>query len=786
MTVFDFSEELISFLPKIIKQARNGITITDPNQEDNPIIYVNDFFCKTYGYSKNEVIGRNCRFLQKDDRNQEERKEIREAISNKQTIKRTIRNYKKDGTLIYNDVSITPIFNDKNELKFFLGIQKDVTSEKTLQKRLHISQNLSHIGYWDLDLVKNELYWSDEIYNIFEIEKNSITPSYELFLELIHPDDKELVNSAYLNSLKTKKKYSIVHRLLMKDKRVKYVEEKCNSFFDNNGVAYKSVGTVQDITELKKIEIELKKTISFFESYKIAIDESSMVSKSDLKGNITYANNNFCKISGYTKEEVIGKTHSIVRHPDNPKELFEDLWKTIKSKKIWKKTFKNMDKSGNTYWINSTILPILDENGSICEYIAVRHDITKMMKQQKKLDTIAQTDLLTNLGNRYKLLLDIEESRKPALAILNMDNFSQINDFYGHELGDYILKEFASKLNSNNDCNKCKIYRLQSDEFVLFYKDLAKEEFIEKVLIMKEKLLNDKIMINNDYLDLNFSIAISSEEKEKILSTADMAIKIAKNNNKDFVVYDETLSLNNIYENNIKWTKSIKNAIEKNKIVPVFQAIVNNKTLKWEKYESLVRIEEDEKLISPFFFLEISKKTRHYSSITKIMIKKSFETFKDEDVEFSINLTVEDILNEEIKEFIYETLKNYKNNEKVVFEIVESESIENFNEVIKFIKTVKTFGCSIAIDDFGTGYSNFQYLAKLEADYIKIDGSLIHDIDKNSISEIVCKNIVNFAKDLGMKTIAEYVENKSIFNKVRELGIDYSQGYYFTEPKKRV
>lgn len=248
------------------------------------------------------------------------------------------------------------------------------------------------------------------------------------------------------------------------------------------------------------------------------------------------------------------------------------------------------------------------------------------------------------------------------------------------------------------------------------------------------------------------------------------------------IVYDDNISLDKEYKNNIKWTKSIKEAIEKDNILAVYQPIINNKTMKIQKYEALVRLKKEDALISPYFFLEISKKTKFYNQITKIMIEKTINQFKNLNYNFSINLTIEDILNNEIKNYIYEVLSNSGIGERLVFEIVESESIENFDIVLDFIKKVKAYGCKIAIDDFGTGYSNFEYLLKLKADFIKIDGSLIKNIDKDILSEKVCRNIVNFAKDLGMKTIAEFVENESILQKVKELGIDYSQGYYFSAP----
>ena len=168
------------------------------------------------------------------------------------------------------------------------------------------------------------------------------------------------------------------------------------------------------------------------------------------------------------------------------------------------------------------------------------------------------------------------------------------------------------------------------------------------------------------------------------------------------------------------------------------------------------------------------------------MIEKSFEAFKDIDVEFSLNITIEDILNEDIKDFLYQMLQQYQIGNRLVLEIVESESIENFVEISNFIKEVKNYGCKIAIDDFGTGYSNFEYLLKLKSDYIKIDGSMIKDIDTNNDAKLVVSTIVDFAKKMNIKTIAEFVENESIEKVIKELGIDYSQGYLHSKPKPEI
>ena len=537
--------------------------------------------------------------------------------------------------------------------------------------------------------------------------------------------------------------------------------------------------------EVKSKTNELENNVAFLKGHQLAMDESSIVSKSDPNGIITYINNNFSNVSGYTEEEALGQTHSVVRHPSNDALIFEDMWKTIRSKKVWKGVLQNRGKFRD-YWVDMAIVPILDQKGNIVEYIAIRHEITKMVHQQQKLDNAANVDPLTGLGSRYKLNEDIQNSIKPAVAILNIDAFAQINDFYGHEKGDIVIRNLGQLLSKlKNDVN-CTLYHLQGDEFVVLHQDIDNDIFINQISQISSLISTTPILLDNEEVFLTLSTAISFEDKDKILTTADMALKIARKENKHIVVYNDYISLDEEYQNNITWAKKIKDALEQDKFVPVFQPIVNNKNNMWEKYECLVRLKDEDKLISPYFFLDIAKKTKHYTEITKVMLYKSFEMFKDRDVEFSVNLTIEDIMNEDIQEYIFDMLESYKIGKKVVFEIVESESIENFEQIRLFIEKIKSFKCKIAIDDFGTGYSNFEYLLKLKADYIKIDGSMIKNIDTNKDAELVVSTIVDFARKMEMKTIAEFVENDSILQKVKELGIDYSQGYHFSEPKESI
>jgi len=190
--------------------------------------------------------------------------------------------------------------------------------------------------------------------------------------------------------------------------------------------------------------------------------------------------------------------------------------------------------------------------------------------------------------------------------------------------------------------------------------------------------------------------------------------------------------------------------------------------------------------IAPQYFLDISKKNKLYPRITKKILDMSFEVFADKEYEFSINICVEDMLDSLTSSYIYSKLRDYKDRIKVTFEILESERIEEYGEVKEFIKNIKELGGKISIDDFGSGYSNFEHILRLNVDYIKIDASMIKHIDTDRNSQIIVDTIVGFAKKLDIKTIAEFVHSKSIFEKVRELGVDMSQGYYFSAPENGI
>jgi PAS domain S-box-containing protein/diguanylate cyclase (GGDEF)-like protein len=563
--------------------------------------------------------------------------------------------------------------------------------------------------------------------------------------------------------------------------------------FDNK-LEYKINDEYADLISAFNLMSEsINQNMAFLDGYKMAIDESSIVSKTDKKGIITYANDKFCEISGYSREELIGKPHNIIRHPDVPKEAFKKMWETIKSKQVWHGIVKNRKKDSDYYIVDATIIPIVDNNKDIIEYVAVRHDITELEKGKEELRK-QKTDLLTGLPNRNQILEDIITFKHPILIFININSFAKLNDFYGTQIGDKVLVSLSKWLKHIANDSNVNLYKLHADEFALLNEEgdftrLKYLDFISKIITYIES--NKIVCNNNNCITITVTAGIAfydkNNEYKEMLTNANIALKKAKKSSKKFLTYDDTMRQDENYEKNMHWIERIKEAIHNNRIITYFQPIVDNKTQTCNKFECLARLkEENGDIVSPFHFLDIAKQAKLYPEITKIVITKAFKTFENlKDYEFSINLTLEDIEDTSTIALLIDKLSSYPNPSRVILEIVESEEIKDYNMVSSFIKQVKEFGAKIAIDDFGSGYSNFEHILSLDADFLKIDGSLIKNIDTDEESRIITSAIIAFSKKLNRKTIVEYVHNEKIYEIVREIGADYSQGYFLGEPQSQ-
>ena len=513
-----------------------------------------------------------------------------------------------------------------------------------------------------------------------------------------------------------------------------------------------------------------KKQTNLLQQYQSIVDKSYIISKADVRGKITYVNDEFCRISGYHRYELLGKSHSIVRSPDESPLIFEQMWKTINSKKIWQGVIKNRAKNGELYYVKATIKPILNVSGEIEEFIASRMLVTDIIHPQQQIIDFIQS---------------IEE---PLVILIKIDDFQYLDGFHHRDLNDAMQRDFAIKLFNliPKECSFSKIYLLDNGEFAIAKdkKTCSNIDNIIKEMKKFQKQVNES-KINMGYIDYDLSVIVSLAYGNDALEDAKLGLKQLLESKQDFIMANGLVKKNQtFFSSKIETFKMLKRAIASYNIVSYFQPIINNKTQKIEKYESLVRlIDKDKNILSPYLFLDISKKGKYYAQITSIVLENSFNALRETDMTISINLSALDIEKEETKEQVLMLLEQNKTHaHRIVLELLEDENIKNFQTIKNFIAEVKYYGVRIAIDDFGVGYSNFERVLDYKPDILKIDGRLIKNINEDSVSYSMVESIVSFAKKEKLQTIAEYVESEAIYNVLCRLGVDYSQGYYFGKP----
>ncbi|MCK9372507.1 MAG: EAL domain-containing protein [Sulfuricurvum sp.] len=406
-----------------------------------------------------------------------------------------------------------------------------------------------------------------------------------------------------------------------------------------------------------------------------------------------------------------------------------------------------------------------------------------------KLEHQLHSDYLTDLPNRSALIRDMEHNRFYALILLNIDNFKEINDFYGHAMGDQILLALGHSIQEVTCHFPMNLYKMPSDEYAIALTEpMSSSELDATRLSIIHHLQAKHYDLDgaNIYITLTVGMAIlydPSSTSTNLLVNADIALKAAKKRHLSYMLYDEIMQIKKEYENNILWSKKVKKAIEENLFALHFQPIVDYTGAVIE-YETLIRmIGEEGEIVSPALFLPAARQSRLYSHISRFVIDSIFNILESTPHTYSINLSVDDILDSSTRQFLMHKLSQSPHSSRLIFELLESEGIENYSEVSAFIAQVKQYGCTIAIDDFGTGYSNFAHIMKLDVDILKIDGSLIRNLDTDTNAQSLVGAISDFSKRLGLKTVAEFVHSEGVYTKCKELDIDYVQGYYISEPK---
>jgi diguanylate cyclase (GGDEF)-like protein len=389
-------------------------------------------------------------------------------------------------------------------------------------------------------------------------------------------------------------------------------------------------------------------------------------------------------------------------------------------------------------------------------------------------------DPLSKQANYFQLRDDIQTYESDSsLFMFNIKEFSKINLLYGHKIGDNIIKAVADELSAVKGITTS--YRIYGDEFAILLPTKERNVIIEH---FKKRIENRQFHVKNSTITLSFYSSISKVTPH-VLEHCEYGLMISKAHH-GIVTNVDAISESTLekYASNITLSQQLRLAFLDNRIIPYFQPILDLKTGSITKYEVLMRVKDlDGNILVPKEFLKVLQNMYIYPEVTKLIIKKAFNMFKDKEYEFSINLSFADIIDLGTEEFIIAMIKRYPDVAKrCTFELLENETIHNQKEIRDFFDLLHSYGVKIALDDFGVGYSNYDTIFNFDIDYIKIDGSLTESMITNHKSYILMESISAVARELNAKTVVEFVSSAELFDMVKKIDVDYVQGYHIGKP----
>lgn len=536
---------------------------------------------------------------------------------------------------------------------------------------------------------------------------------------------------------------------------------------------------------------------------KLALNATSIVSITNAAGIITDVNEKFCKISKYKREELIGKSHKILNSGHHTKKMFSNLWKTVQLGEIWKNEIKNKAKDGSFFWVDTTIVPFLDDNGIPYQYVVIRQDITdrKEMEEslrisEEKYRYLAYHDNLTGLANG--LFLDeniqklINSDKVFALFYIDLDRFKHINDTLGHHIGDQLLKQVAIRL--QNLFNKDELLaRNGGDEFII----LIPYESTKTINNVADNIISElsfPFLIKNQELYVSPSIGISlyplqGETPDSLKKKADIAMYQAKKSGGNTFMLYEHLQKND-FINSLLIENGLRNALIKEEFELYYQPKLNIQTNKLVGLEALIRwIHPNRGIIPPTEFIPVAEESGLIHNIGDWVINKACTQIKhlqsllSYPLRVSVNISIRQFLQYDFVQIIKKALSETQLPPNLLeIEITESMAMHHMEYIVKIIDELKQMGLKIAIDDFGTGYSSLSSLKNLPIDIIKLDKSFIQDMLSSSYDLTLVKSIISLAHTLDLTVVAEGVETSEQLDLLKINHCDEIQGFYIGKP----
>jgi diguanylate cyclase (GGDEF)-like protein/PAS domain S-box-containing protein len=678
-------------------------------------------------------------------------------------------------------------------------LQQEMEARRESNLKLKKAQEIAHIGSWDYNLATGQLTWSDEMYRIYGVSPETFTPDIDALFSMTPSDDRPAFQAWVEACASGQKMATLEYGCIRPDGTIRYVEGQVELLLDAEGRPSHTSGTGQDITERKLAEDNLRIAAVSFESH-----ESMIITDPDSV--ILQVNRAFTQATGYTAEEAIGQTPRLLKSGRHNTEFYRKMWETINQTGIWQGEIWDKRKNGEIYpnWL--TITAVKGANGKVTHYIGSHIDITERKESEEKIQYLAFYDPLTNLPNRRLLLDRLKQAlvanaridKNGALLFIDLDNFKNLNDTLGHNMGDLLLQQVSQRLTScvrNGDT----VARLGGDEFVVVLEVLSKDslEAAAQTESICEKIIN---ALNQPYqLDAyehrgSASIGATlfsdfQSTAEELMKQSDIAMYQAKRTGRNSMRFfdpkmQESISARVSLEN------ELQNAIRFQQFHLYYQIQVDSSNRPFGAEALLRWIHPEQGMVAPMQFIPLAEETGLILLIGQWVIETACAQIKawqrdplTRNLTLAVNVSAKQFRQDDFVAQVQAAIQRHAIPPSLLkLELTESLLQDNIETTISTMNVLNGIGVQFSLDDFGTGFSSLQYIKQLPLDQLKIDQSFVRDIASDNSDKAIAQTIISMAHSLNLNVIAEGVETEGQKQFLMENGCMHYQGYLFGKP----
>ena len=657
----------------------------------------------------------------------------------------------------------------------------------------------AELGFWDWNIATGKVERNDRWATMLGYSHEEMSNTTNQWIDFVHQDDRDKAWQSINDVLEGRSKlHNLEYRMLTKEGGVKWIHDQASVMQRHiTGKPLRMSGTHTDITERKQAEEKLKLAASVFTQAR----ESIIIT--DTTGMIIDVNDTFVTTTGYSRESAIGENPRFLKSGRQPPEFYLEMWQALLKDDYWSGEVWNKRKNGEVYAEIKTISAVRDEQGVTKNYVALGNDITPIKKHQEQLEHIAHYDILTNLPNRSLLadrlsqaMLQCDRHNKIlAVVFLDLDGFKQVNDAYGHDVGDELLVTLSARMTDalrEND----SLARIGGDEFVAVLADLTTIEDCKPII--DRLLLAASEFVTLGYITVNVSASIGvtfypndNVDADLLMRHADQAMYVAKESGKNRyhlfdTVQDDAVKIQR------ESLEAIRGGLDNNQFVLHYQPKVNMRTGTVEGVEALIRWEHPERgLLNPIDFLPVVENNSMIIEIGEWVIDTALTQISrwkkvglNFPIKISVNIAAVQLQQPDFKSRLTKLLADHSDVEArfLELEVLETSALDDVNHVSMVMKSCMALGVNFALDDFGTGYSSLTYLRRLPAYLIKIDQSFVRDMLDDADDLAIVEGVIGLAKSFKRDVIAEGVETIEHGTALLKLGCELAQGYGIAKP----